>query len=150
MVEVNESWDKYARLEERKRELEEELDSVKGEMSGMEKTLLEFMTSYQMDKITIRGITFSPRRRIFAGPAPGHDRSEVADALIENGLGDFVKNDYNANALSGYVSSFNRESDSGELTTAEIQGKLPEGLRDVIQVSEKWSIAAVKSGKKAR
>lgn len=144
---MQDQWIRYAELEERRRELEDELKATEQEMGRMEQDLLNSMAEGQCDKITLRGITFFPKRRIFAAPAEGYSRSEVADALIAAGLSDFVKNDYNANTLNGYISSFNRESDL-PLTAQQLREQLPEPLRNCVAVGEKWSIAAQKTGRR--
>lgn len=145
---MHEQWDRYAELDIRRRELEDELKAVEKEQAEMQAALLADMADSQCDKITLRGITFYPRRRIFAGPAEGYSRNDVADGLIAAQLGDYVKNDYNANALNGFVSAFDKESDL-PLTPAELRQKLPEPLRACVAVGEKWTIASQKTAQKA-
>lgn len=137
-------WTKYADLEVRRRELEDELASVEKEMSEMREPLLAAMAEGECDKITIHGITFYPKRRLYAGVVEGFTRADVSEALIASGLEDFVQNTYNANTLNGYISSFNREADM-ELSPAEIKELLPPKLRECVNVGEAWSIATNKS-----
>ena len=143
---------KYADLEVRRRELENDLKDVERQMSEMQADLLILMADTGIDKTTINGITFYPKRRLFGAIVEGCTKADVADALIASDLGDFVQNTYNANTLNGYVASFDRESDE-PLTPGQLKQMLPEPLRAVLNVGEVWSIAAQKtssSGKRSR
>ena len=137
----------FAELEVRKRALEKELKEVTDKMSSLERPAMDFMAENQIDKIALHGLTFSPRRRIYAAPAEGYTKGDVANALIASGLGDYVSNDYNSNSLSGYVASFARESDE-VLTPADIRDQLPEQLKVCVTVGEVWKLGATQSGTK--
>lgn len=146
---MNKNWVKYAQLEVERRELEDRLEAVKEEMTAMQPELLEVMLEGELDKITLAGITFSPRRRLYAAPAEGFSKHDVAEALVACDLGDYVKSDYNANSLSAYVAAFDKETDE-VLTPADIQERLPEGLRQCLRVGEIWSIGTTKTGSRKK
>lgn len=144
-------WNAYAALEVRRRALENDLKEVERAMKDLEPVLLARMAEGECEKITIHGITFYPKRRLFGSIVEGYNKADVADALIASNLSDFVQNTYNSNTLNGYVASFDRESDEA-LTPAQIKQQLPEPLRAVLNIGEVWSIAAQKtsSGKRGR
>ncbi len=142
----------YADLEVRRRELENDLKEVTRQMDEMEPAVLAHMADNGIDKATINGVTFFPKRRLFGSIVEGCSKADVADALIAADLGDFVQNTYNANTLNGYIASFDRESDEA-LTPAQLKQMLPEALRSVLNIGEVWSVAAQKtsaSGKRGR
>lgn len=138
-------WKEYAELESRERGLEDELKAVKARKAAIEPQLLESMAEDGMDRITIGGITFYPRRRLYAGPKEGFGRLDVTSALLAADLGDFVKNDYNANTLAGYVRGLAAESDNPDAQPEDLEKLLPGRLRDVLHIGEVWSIGARKA-----
>ena len=83
---MNEQWKRYAELELREREFEIALKSIQQEKAALEPELLDSMAEEGLDRLTLSGITFFPKRRVFAGPREGFAKQDVARALIESGL----------------------------------------------------------------
>lgn len=140
---MNEQWKRYAELEVQERKLEASLKAIQQEKAALEPELLDCMAEEGLDRLTLSGITFFPKRRVFAGPREGFARQDVARALIESGLSDYVKEDYNANSLSSYVRGLAAEEDP-DMAPADIEARLPGPLRAVCSVGEVWQIGARK------
>ena len=132
---MNEQWKRYAELELREREFEIALKSIQQEKAALEPELLDSMAEEGLDRLTLSGITFFPKRRVFAGPREGFAKQDVARALIESGLSEYVKEDYNANSLSSYVRGLAAEDDP-DMAPADIGA--------VCSVGEVWQIGARK------
>lgn len=140
---MNEQWKRYAELEVKERELEASLKAVQQEKAALEPELLDCMAEEGLDRLTLSGITFFPKRRVFAGPREGFSRQDVASALVRSGLSDYVKEDYNANSLSSYVRGLAAEEDP-DMAPADIEARMPAPLRAVCSVGEVWQIGARK------
>ena len=140
---MNEQWKRYAELELREREFEIALKSIQQEKAALEPELLDSMAEEGLDRLTLSGITFFPKRRVFAGPREGFAKQDVARALIESGLSEYVKEDYNANSLSSYVRGLAAEDDP-DMAPVDIAARMPEPLRAVCSVGEVWQIGARK------
>lgn len=145
---MNENWKRYAAIHKRLDEIDAEQKALKAEALELEPTLLEEMSEDGIDRMTINGVTFYPRRRVFVSAAKGCDKEQVSDALIACGLGDFVSRTFNTNTLSAYVREVARNhselEDINEFTCEEIRNFLPDELRDKVFVGEQWQISARK------
>ena len=74
---MNEQWKRYAELELREREFEIALKSIQQEKAALEPELLDSMAEEGLDRLTLSGITFFPKRRVFAGPREGFAKQDV-------------------------------------------------------------------------
>jgi len=145
---VNEDWNRYSEADQAKRTAEQEQKEAEAVMKELEPKLLAQMADDGMDRITIKGVTYSPTRRLYVGPDTnvGANKEAVAAALLKSDLGDYVKQDYNANSLSAYVRSVAEEHGGKDMvTTEELRGFLPEPLRAVLKVGDVWSLGSRKS-----
>lgn len=134
----------YAKLEQQKRELEQELDDIKGRLKEMEPEIMEAMLNEGISKFTVSVPTESGdtvdrtlyvHRQLWAGyqkREDGNGKTALTEALEEEGLSDLVKKDFNTQSLSAYI----REYDEGGETPEDIKAKLPESLQDKVKISE--------------
>lgn len=139
-------WKEYAALDARERAAEAELREVRAIKEELEPALLDDMAESGLDRVTINGVTFYPARRFFVGPDEGLDKTTVAAALKEAGLGDYVKNDYNTNSLTSYVRSLAVEAGGVDtMSPEEVRALLPEPLRACLKVGEIWRMGSRKA-----
>lgn len=101
------------------------------------------MAEEGLDRLTLSGITSSPSGASSPGRERDSAKQDVARALIESGLSEYVKEDYNANSLSSYVRGLAAEDDP-DMAPADIEARMPEPLRAVCSVGEVWQIGARK------
>ncbi len=74
-------------------------------------------------------MTLYLHRQVWASPAEGKNRSDVAAALQANGMGELVNPNYNSNTLSAWV----RERVKSEEA-------IPSGLADVLNITERVEV----------
>lgn len=119
--------------------LKMEIDQLKLERDQMEDRLIEEMAECGLEKLTI-STEKGPRtvyvhRQVWAGHTG--DKEGLCDALIEAGLGEYVKPTFNTNQLSAYIREFDPD---GTLTETEIIKKLPERIQPFLKVSERFQL----------
>jgi hypothetical protein len=124
---------RFIALEERRRQLETEIDAVKAEAAELEGTLLPQFEQSGLEKVTIDGRTVYVDRKLWAKAKNG-DKPAVCKALKRAHLGDFVEETFNTNSLSAYVRELDRE-----------EKQLPPSLRDVLEVSEVFRLRTRRS-----
>ena len=111
---------RFIALEERRRQLETEIDVVKAEAAQLEQLLLPEFERNGLEKVSIDGRTVYLERKLWAKAKDG-DKAAVCKVLKRAHLGDFVEETFNTNSLSGYVRELDRE-----------EKPLPPNLRDVL------------------
>jgi hypothetical protein len=124
---------RFVALEERRRQLETEVDSIKAEAAELESRLLPQFEQSGTERIAIDGRTVYVERKLWAKAKDG-DKAAVCKALRRARLGDYVEETFNTNSLSAYVRELDRE-----------ERPLPSSLRDVLEVSEVFKLRTRRS-----
>jgi hypothetical protein len=124
---------RFVALEERRRQLEAEVDTIKTETAELEQRLLPQFELEGFEKISIDGRTVYVERKLWA-KAKDVNKAAVCKALKRARLGDYVEETFNTNSLSAYVRELDRED-----------RPLPLGLRDVLEVSEVFKLRTRRS-----
>ena len=124
---------RFVALEERRRQLETEVDSIKAEAAELESRLLPQFEQSGTERIAIDGRTVYVERKLWAKAKDG-DKAAVCKALRRARLGDYVEETFNSNSLSAYVRELDRE-----------ERPLPSSLRDVLEVSEVFKLRTRRS-----
>jgi len=124
---------RFVALEERRRQLETEIDTVKAEAAELEQRLLPEFERGGLEKISIDGRTVYLERKLWAKAKDG-DKAVVCKALKRAHLGDFVEETFNTNSLSAYVRELDRE-----------ERPLPPTLHGVLEISEVFKLRTRRS-----
>jgi hypothetical protein len=124
---------RFVALEERRRQLEAEIDAIKAEAAQLEESLLPQFEQTGLEKVSIDGRTVYIERKLWAKAKDG-DKAAVCKALKRAHLGDYVEETFNTNSLSAYVRELDREG-----------RPLPPSLREVLEVSEVFKLRTRRS-----
>jgi hypothetical protein len=98
----------FVALEERRRQLEAEVDTIKAEAAELEGRLLPQFEQSGMERVSIDGRTVYVERKLWAKAKDG-DKGALCKALKRCRLGDYVEETFNTNSLSAYVRELDRE-----------------------------------------
>lgn len=137
----------WVMLDQRKRELEAELKDVEARLKPLEQSVLEdWANSGTTDWTSKNGRTvylFSERR-----PQLLVERPVMAAALKQNGLANLVKEDFNLNSLRSvmlddWLEPYEKALPEGALIN--LDDAIPEAFRELMKVSEKFSIRSCAS-----
>jgi hypothetical protein len=126
-------------LENRKRDLDNELKATKQQLDDLEQVLVPQFIDDGVQRMTVDGRTVSLSQDIYAGPL--NDRADVVIALKQSELGQYVAENYNANSLTAFVREVARdvaaraEREGRPYDEAEVRQSLPRPLGDVLKVS---------------
>lgn len=144
---VSEAVNTFARLTQRKRDLEHELNQIKDELKPLEEQILDELAANGWQNITHAdsGYTFYIRRQIWARAADGEDRTAACRALKQAGLGDFVGETFNTHSLSAHFRELAEERVAQGDPVTDVDVLLPEELRGVIQLTTDHSLRAARS-----
>ena len=135
-------YERYAILAVKKQHHKENIDMLNNELAELEKILIEQSLEEGIGKITVTvgktedGLpvlrTVHRTRAIRA--APHKDKAEeLHQGLKDAGLHEYVQETVNRNSLAAYVRCFDED---GRSTPDEIRSRLPEQLKDVINITE--------------
>lgn len=126
--------ERYARLENQRAELKDELVAVEAKLDELRQGVLDYMQSHSLDKITSAGRTLYLRRELWAGRAEGVSPADLMVALDAAGLTEFAERAPKMQSLTAFV----RELDRDGL-------ELPEPLRGVLVAHELFKIGSRRS-----
>ena len=124
---------RFVALEDRRKQLEAEVESIKAEASELEGLLLPQFEQSGMERVSIDGRTVYVERKLWAKAKDG-DKPAVCKALKRCRLGDYVEETFNSNSLSAYVRELDREG-----------RHLPPSLVSVLEVSEVFKLRTRRS-----
>ena len=136
----------FIELEEQRKGKEGEIDKIKERLAELEPVLLERFEHAGMQSMkSQQGTVIYVRRDLWAGAKEGEEVGLLV-ALKEVGLGDMVKEKVNTQTLSAYVREEERDQfgSSVKATPEEIVGVLPAALRNVLAVTERYSLRTKK------
>ncbi len=119
---------RFVALEDRRAQLEAEVDAIKAESAELEQRLLPDFEQAGMDRVSITGRTVYIERKLWAKARDGN-KAAVCDALRRGQLGEYVEETYNTNSLSAYMRELDREG-----------RPLPPVLDAVLEISEVFKL----------
>ena len=123
----------FIALDERRRTLEAEIETIKAEAAEIAPRLLPQFEPSGMERVSIDGRTVYIERKLWAKAKDG-DKSAVCKALRRCRLGDYVEETFNTNSLSAYVRELDRE-----------ERQLPPTLPAVLDISEVFKLRTRRS-----
>jgi len=129
----------FVSLENRKKDLDAELKSVKQQLDDLEEALVPQFIEDGVQRMTIDGRTVSIQQDVYASPL--NDRDDVVDALKQSELGQYVAENYNTNSLTAFVREVKRDvelraqSESRIYTEDDVRAALPEPLGRALKIS---------------
>ena len=124
---------RFVALEERRKQLEAEVETIKAESSELETRLLPQFEQSGTERIAIDGRTVYVERKLWAKAKDG-DKPSVCKALKRCRLGDYVEETFNTNSLSAYVRELDREGK-----------QLSPALAAVLEISEIFKLRTRRS-----
>jgi hypothetical protein len=131
----------YVRLDSERRRHEDEAKALKDRADAIQEQLMGRFMERSLAQVCVRTCagraTVYLRRDLWATKPEGVTAADVCAALKATGHGDFVSEHYNVNTLSAWVREFDRDDRDVPI--------LPDGLRDVISVTEKYSLRVARS-----
>jgi vacuolar-type H+-ATPase subunit I/STV1 len=129
----------FVSLENRKKDLDAELKSVKQQLDDLEEALVPQFIEDGVQRMTVDGRTVSIQQDVYASPL--NDREDVVDALKQSELGQYVAENYNTNSLTAFVREVKRDvelraqSENRMYTEDDVRSALPEPLGRALKIS---------------
>lgn len=133
----------FQNLTDRKAKLKADLEQVQARLTQLEPMLLNWFGEMDMQSVKAGGRTFFVHRQLWAG-RNGVEQNEFCAAFHSAGLEDLVTEQVNSQRLSAWVREQAAELEAGA-TPEEIKAHLPGPIRDVIKVSEQFSVRSRRS-----
>lgn len=142
---------RYAELVLRKGELKKEMDEIDAQTKEMQPRMMSFFNSIGNRKLPLDHVTLFIRRDLRARAKFQGDqaRQEVCDALRHSGMGQYVHDAYDSDALSGWVRELEtlHKSDLASGKIADLADLLPPPLQLVLNVAPSWSVQGRRRGR---
>lgn len=136
---------KFAKFDAEKRKINDRLKVIKSEMDALQEPIQQMMEKMGMSSTKIGDVTVYLKRDTWVGKANDDvTGDQIAEALKQCDLGGFVKSQsMNHMSLSAYL----REQLKGLAATepADLRELLPEPIRPLIKVSDKFVVSTRKS-----
>lgn len=129
----------FVSLENRKKDLDAEIKSVKQQLDDLEEALVPQFIEDGVQRMTVDGRTVSIQQDVYASPL--NDREDVVDALKQSELGQYVAENYNTNSLTAFVREVKRDvelraqSENRMYTEDDVRSALPEPLGRALKIS---------------
>jgi hypothetical protein len=133
---------RFIELEEMRKSREGEIDEIKKEVAELEPQIMERFENAGMQSMKSKqGTVIYIRRDLWAGAKEGAEVL-LLEALKSVGLGDMVKEKVNTQTLSAYIREQEKDQFGANVSAKpeEIIGVLPEGLREAVNITEKFSL----------
>lgn len=132
----------FIELDEQRKGKEGEIDKIKERMTELEPLIMERFENAGMQSMkSTQGTVIYVRRDLWAGAKEGAEVL-LLEALKAVGLGDMVKEKVNTQTLSAYVREQEKEQFGANVSAKpeQIIEVLPEGLRNAVNITEKFSL----------
>jgi hypothetical protein len=124
---------RFVKVDERVKELEVELESLKATRKHLGEEILDDFAESSVERVTVAGHTVYAHRQIWANPL--FAKESVASALEEAGYGELVTKGFNLNSLSAVLRDRERAGDSA----------VPPELEGILGIREDYSIRSIKA-----
>lgn len=132
----------FIELEDQRKGKEGEIDKIKERLAELEPQIMERFENAGMQSMKSKqGTVIYIRRDLWAGAKEGAEVL-LLEALKSVGLGDMVKEKVNTQTLSAYIREQEKDQFGAAVsaTPEEIIGVLPEGLREAVNITERFSL----------
>lgn len=132
----------YIELDDQRKGKEAETEKLKERMAELEPQIMERFENAGMQSMKSKqGTVIYIRRDLWAGAKEGAEVL-LLEALKAVGLGDMVKEKVNTQTLSAYIREQEKDQFGANVSAKpeEIIGVLPEGLREAVNITEKFSL----------
>ncbi len=129
----------FVSLENRKKDLDAELKSVKQRLDYLEDALASQFVEDGVQRMTVDGRTVSIQQDVYASPL--NDREDVVEALKRSELGQYVGENYNTNSLTAFVREVKREVEARAqhedrmYSEDDVRAALPKPLGRALKIS---------------
>jgi hypothetical protein len=133
---------KWLELTAKRKELEAQAEALKDEANALEENIIANLADNCIDSIKVDGRTVYTKRELWASAADG-DTARTCEVLKANGFDDYVKETFSTQSLSSYVRELDK-SFEGDRPDNPVE-LLPEVLRPVIKVTEKYRLQSRKA-----
>jgi hypothetical protein len=138
----------FVALEDEKADLKTRLKAIENRLGELDTTLTEQFLADGIQSTRIDGRTVYLHRDLYASAKDG-DKEAVVAALKSCELGQYVKEDYNANSLKAYVREMVRNAEE----QARVDGRvlddpakaLPDHLAATLNISTVFSVSSRRS-----
>ena len=134
--------DELKRLRDLKSDLSDEVKNVTAQIDEVDYRLSELMAETETQNFTRAGTMFCLTTKTRASAIAGM-KTELFDALKENGYGDLVYETVNANSLSSFVKE-QIEENAGSSCGSDT---LPDWLTGLVNVFDKVTVGVRKAAK---
>ena len=135
----------FVALEKEKATLKARLKAIDSRLTELDESIAQQFVSDGVQSMRIDGRTVYLHRDIYASAKDGA-RDAVVAALRDCDLGQYVKEDYNANSLTAYVREMVREAEEqARLDNRVIDDPaeaLPAGLAASLKISTVFSVSS--------
>lgn len=137
----------FVLLTRKKRQMLQQMKELEARLELLDIQLRDYFAETGMLSIKVKGMqsTIYLRRQIWARHKEWATAGQVVDALVQNGMQEFVKQMYNVSTLSAHIRELERhykdEIDRGEIKS--IAEKLPPDLANVLNVEPNFSLVAM-------
>lgn len=129
--------DRLRVLKETKAQMEEAMKANNAEIEQVNQQMVDLMVNDELQSFNRNGKMFYLTTKIYASAVPDR-KPELFSYLKDNGFGDMVQEQVNAQTLAAWV----RE----QIADTEDE-QLPEGVRELVNVHPKTQVAIKKAGK---
>lgn len=120
---------------------EKVVKNLKKAARGKEEEILSMLAQGNARKVNVDGVTVSPRRDMYASTVKGC-MPQLIDGLKAAGFGGLCAETVNATRLRGFVNEFDPDR---ILSAHELRDKLPEEIRDYVNLHEKHALSISRS-----
>lgn len=135
----------FVALEKEKATLKARLKVIESRLTELDESIAAQFVSDGVQSMRIDGRTVYLHRDIYASAKDGA-RDAVVAALRDCDLGQYVKEDYNANSLTAYVREMVREAEEQARTENRViddpAEALPAGLAASLKISTVFSVSS--------
>lgn len=135
-TELFELADELKKAKDRKKKLEDDTKANNALIEELDRQLSDAMAAQELEKFSRNGSTFYLKTSLYAS-APADRKTELFQALRQNGYGSLVVETVNARTLSSFVKEQKEANED----------KIPQWLADVVSTYEKTTVGVRKGNK---
>lgn len=132
---------RYRELRDAEKAADAEKGAYKEEADKLETELVEMFAEAGLQNLNVDGKTIYLHRSTYAQWQAGLEQEDKLDLLRAAGAGDLIKDTVNAQTLNAYVR---------ELVDVDDAPGLPEPLRDVLELGERFAVRVTAGGSRKK
>ena len=138
----------FVKLEGEKSDIKTRLKAIEARLSELDESLTRQFIEDGIQSMNIDGRMVYLHREIFASPKDGN-KEAVLTALKACDLGQYVREDYNANSLKAYVREMVHEAEEQarfeDRVITDPAAAVPQQLAETLNISTVFSVASRRS-----